>query len=205
MDKFNRITVLELFNKLGKEIQKGYGDNFVFVEEFYITNEELSSDRDGEDEFPTTYCPVIHIQDVLLTEDDEDDEDESISDKLRQLRNYIMYLLSNVEMFKIDKEITEELFSLLKDATDETFDKVVKRLDEISVIINNSINTMYDSISPQVETMRKYLQYLNQQTNLIFEEAYDKVSDNTMNYIKEQSEKFADSLEQFSKFIRKGI
>jgi hypothetical protein len=201
MDKFNRITVLELFNKLEKEIQKGYGDNFVFVEEFYITNEELSSDGDGEDEFPTTYCPVIHIQDVLLTED----EDESISDKLRQLRNYIMYLLSNVEMFKIDKEITEELFSLLKDATDETFDEVVKRLDEISVIINNSINNMYDSISPQVETMRKYLQYLNQQTNLIFEEAYDKVSDNTMNYIKEQSEKFADSLEQFSKFIRKGI
>ena len=143
MDKFNRITVLELFNKLGKEIQKGYGDNFVFVEEFYITNEELSSDRDGEDEFPTTYCQVIHIQDVLFNENG--DEDESISDKLRQLRNYIMYLLSNVEMFKIDKEITEELFSLLKDATDETFDKVVKRLDEISVIINNSINTIIDN------------------------------------------------------------
>ncbi len=199
MDKFNRITVLELFDKLGKEIKKGYGDNFVFVEEFYITNENLSSDSAGEDEMPTTYCGAVHIQEVLFAEDDE----EEVSDKLRQVRSYIMYLLQNAEMYKIDKEITDELFLLLKEVAEDTFDKIVERLDKISEIINVKINDMYDSVSPRLETMRKYLTYLKQHTDMIFEEAVDKVTDNTLEYMKEQAEKFADSLEQFSKYIRK--
>lgn len=202
MDKFNRITVSELFNKLGKEIQKGYGDNFVFVEEFYITNEDLSSDGPGEDEFPTTYCPVVHIQDVLLGEDE--DNEEEVSDKVRQMRNYIMYLLGNAEMYKIDKEIIDELFVLLKEVTNDTFDKIVKRVDEISATINEKVNDMYDSVSPKLETMKKYLAYLKQHTDMIFEAAVDKVTDNTLEFMKEQAEKFADSLEQFSKFIKEG-
>jgi ABC-type taurine transport system substrate-binding protein len=106
-------------------------------------------------------------------------------------------------MYKIDKEITDELFLLLKEVAEDTFDKIVERLDKISEIINVKINDMYDSVSPRLETMRKYLTYLKQHTDMIFEEAVDKVTDNTLEYMKEQAEKFADSLEQFSKYIRK--
>jgi len=204
MDKFNRITVSELFNKLGKEIQKGYGDNFVFVEEFYITNEDLSSDEKGEDEMPTTYCGAVHIQDVLLGEDE--DNEEEVSDKVRQMRNYIIYLLGNAEMYKIDAEIVNELFFLLKEVTDDTFDKIVERLDEIAKLFNHKIDEFYNKVkgSEQVETMKKYLEYLNQQTNVIFEQAVDKVTDSTLEFLKTQTDKFADTLEDFAKFIRKG-
>ena len=198
-DKFNRITVSELFNKLGKEIQKGYGDNFVFVEEFYITNGELSSDDSGEDEFPTTYCPAVHIQDVLLSEE----KTEVVSDKVRQMRDYIMYLIENAEMYKIDKEIVDELFLLFREITEETFDNFLKRVDEISSLINEKITDMYADISPKAETMRKYLAYLKHHSEMIFEEAINKVTDNTLDFMKVQAEKFADNLEEFSNFIKK--
>ncbi len=64
------MTVNQLQSILNTQIEKGNGDKFIFVNEYYIenTNEPYGEGKD------TIYFPDIHIQDVLEYIDETGDE-----------------------------------------------------------------------------------------------------------------------------------
>ena len=118
--------------------------------------------------------------------------------KVQELVDYIGYLIENADKYKIE---TKELMSLLSDLTKDTYDKVIIETERIATNINDKIGEILDSQSDNVVTIKKYFAYLQEHTDIIFEAFSEMVTDTNFDFIKEQSERFADGLEKMEKFI----
>ena len=118
--------------------------------------------------------------------------------KIQELVEYIQYVMESADKYKIE---AKELISCLNDLTKDTYDKVMLETERIACIINDKIGAILDSQSDNISTIKKYFSYLQGHTDKIFDKFSEMVTDTNFNFIKDQSEKFADNLEKMEKFI----
>ena len=196
-------TILHVYN------WKDGGNNVDMIELLFDNGEhivyatELKLDLpNGSYKYENGNYNLIEGSDV--TEDNDFDVDELESEieteETKQLKGYINYLLNSVDEIKI-LEVKDKIIDITNRIATDSFDTLIKELDEIVLIINKKIDKTKSS--EQVKNMRKYIKYLKKSTNEIFGEMEKFVTDETLDFLKEQAEKFADNLEQIAKYIRK--
>ena len=118
--------------------------------------------------------------------------------KVQELVNYIQYVIDNAERYKLD---TTELLTCLNDLTVDTYDKIMTEAEKIASNVNDKIGEILDSQSQNIGIMKQYFEYLQGHTEQIFESFSDMVNDSNFDFIKEQSERFADTLQKMENFI----
>lgn len=152
---------------------------------------------------------MINYEYVKIEEEEEKESEEAkdlfnnlkLEIEISKLKTYLEYLVENAKKFSA-KESLDKLFILTKNLTAQTYEVIMNEAERIALIINNKAEEFYGkSKSENVQTMIKYVDYLNQRTNLIMGKLPEIITDENFEKMVTKTNEFAEKLEKLEKFI----